>query len=136
MYIHRPASRCVTLIRTGRIMLFFNKCVNVAQVASLLVIIETVTQNEIIRNLHCDIFHIERNLKTFRFEQKSTDVYGLRIACSERFYHAFDCQARFHDVLNNYHRASGEVFVYSDNLLYLAGRCCAPLTTRPGRRPV
>lgn len=46
--------------------LLLNKRVDVAQVAALLVIVETITKDEIVRNLHRHILDVERHLQTLR----------------------------------------------------------------------
>lgn len=46
--------------------LLLNKGVDVAQVAALLVIVETIAKDEVVRNLHRHILDVERHLQTLR----------------------------------------------------------------------
>ena len=85
-------------------VLLFHQSIYVAQVASLLVVVESVADDEVVRYLHCRIFDVQVDLKFFGFEQKRADVYGLGIACSERVYHAFHCQTAFDNVFKDNHR--------------------------------
>ena len=39
--------------------LFLHYCIDVAQVASLLVIVKTVAENEVVRNLHCHVLDVK-----------------------------------------------------------------------------
>lgn len=39
--------------------LFLHDCIDVAQVASLLVIVETVAEDKVVRNLHCHVLDVK-----------------------------------------------------------------------------
>lgn len=62
-------------------VLLFHQSIYVAQVASLLVVVESVANDEVVRNLHCGIFDVQINRKfsgLSRSVQICTDS-GLRV---------------------------------------------------------
>lgn len=63
-HVYHDATTCEAK-QQGRGLLL-NKRVDVAQVAALLVIVETITEDEIVRNLHRHILDVERHFQTLR----------------------------------------------------------------------
>lgn len=63
-HVYHDATACEAK-QQGRGLLL-NKRVDVAQVAALLVIVEPIAKDEIVRNLHRHILDVERHFQTLR----------------------------------------------------------------------
>ena len=100
--------------------LFLHYCIDVAQVASLLVIVKTVAENEVVRNLHCHVLDVKGHLQTFRLEQERAYMHSLRLLFLKHIEKSLHCKTRLDDVLHNDDSASLDVLVQSDKLLYVA----------------
>ena len=100
--------------------LFLHDCIDVAQVASLLVIVKTVAENEVVGNLHCHVLDIERHLQAFRLEQERAYMHSLWLLFLKHIEESLHCKTRLDDVLHDDYRAALDVLIQSDKLLYVA----------------
>ena len=91
--------------------LFAYQRIDVRQVASLLVVVESVAYDEVVGYLHCHILYVEVNLQLVGFDEQRAYMHRLWMAGAYRLHHALHRQTSVDDVLNNYHRAAGKVFV-------------------------
>ena len=59
--------------------LLFDQCVDVTQAASLLIVVETITNDEVVGDTQCCILHVKRHGELARLEQQcaDTDTVGL-----------------------------------------------------------
>ena len=102
--------------------ILFHYRVNISQIASLLIIVETVAHNEVVGDLHGGVLYVEWHLQLAGFHQERADVQALGIARSQLLQHALHGEARVDDVLNDNHRTTFQVLVNANNFLDLSRR--------------
>ena len=89
----------------------------VEQVASLPVVGESVTHDEVVGYLHRGVLDVEVLLKLVGLHEQRADVERVRIARAEALEHALHGLARVHDVFHDDHGAALQLFVDADYFL-------------------
>lgn len=81
--------------------LLFDDGINVAEVASLLVVVEAIANDEVVGNLEGSILDVEWHLQLLGLHEQGADVDRSRIARAEGFNHALHGATCVDDVLDN-----------------------------------
>ena len=86
------------------VLLFFYYRIDVGIVASEAVIVQPVTYDEVVGDVHGNVFDVEVYLQFVGFHQQGGDMYLLRVAGTERFEQTLHGKARIYDVFYDDYR--------------------------------
>ena len=96
---------------------FIHNCINVLIVPPEAVVIQSVTHDEVVGDVHGGLLDVDVHLQFLGLDEQGGVVYLLRSAGAQRLEQALHGEARVHNVFHNDHRASAQVFVDADDFL-------------------
>src|SRR5204862_2824037 len=96
-----------------------NQGVNVIQVSSQSIVVESVADEEIIRNFETDIIHFQVMLQCVGFEQQRGKFYFQRVFLFQFFNEKHGSMAGVDNIFNQDHTASFNIFIQCKQTFHL-----------------
>ena len=97
--------------------LLFDQCVDVTQAASLLIVVETITNDEVVGDTQCCILHVKRHGELARLEQQCADTDTVGLILLQFLHHVLHGAARIDDILHDNDVASLDISGQAYNFL-------------------
>ena len=102
--------------------LFFYNRVDVAEVSAFLVIIQSISYDEIVRDFHNSIVDIQVNLQVAWFHEEGTNLNAGWVHLLQVFYHVGHGETGIYDVFYDNHVATCQILVQTHQGLHAARR--------------
>ena len=102
--------------------LFFYNGVDVAEVSAFLVIIQSISHYEIVRDFHNSIVDIKINLQVAWFHEEGTNLNACWVHLLQVFNHVSHGETGIYDVLYDNHVAACQILVQTHQGLHAARR--------------
>ena len=104
------------------VLLFFYNGVDVAEVSAFLVIIQSISHDEIVRDFHNSIVDIKINLQVAWFHEEGTNFDAGWVHLLQVFNHVSHGETGIYDVLYDNHVAACQILVQPHQGLHAARR--------------
>ena len=102
--------------------LFFYNSVDIAEVSAFLVVIQSISHDEIVRDFHNSIVDIKVNLQVAWLHEEGTNLNAGWVHLLQVFNHVGHGETGIYDVLNNNHVATCQILVQTHQGLHAARR--------------